>query len=197
MKVASLEYPTQTVREELNRLRHPLRIAVRRSKNPFNIGAIIRTAHSFLVQEIILIGDTPYYQRASMGMEKYENITLSPNDRAFVDTAREKGWNLVVLEKEHAQVGLWEVRFPESCVLVFGNEDDGVGTEIMHAAHTVVGIPMFGINHSFPVSVSAGIAMAEWARRYYQGGRLIVPQKVSPTAGITDPTGTQPGEKAD
>lgn len=177
MKVDPLEYTTDTVRAELERLRHPLRIAVRRFKNPFNIGAIIRTAHSFLVREIVLIGDTPYYQRASMGMEKYENITEVPSEEAFVGLAREKSWSLVVMEKEHAQVGLWEVQFPDSCVLVFGNEDEGVGTEILHAAHTVVGIPMFGINHSYPVSVAAGISMAEWTRRYYQGGRVVIPEK--------------------
>jgi tRNA G18 (ribose-2'-O)-methylase SpoU len=26
---------------------------------------------------------------------------------------------------------------------------------------------MYGINHSFPVTVAAGIAMAEWTRRHY------------------------------
>ena len=177
MKVPPLDYPTQVVRQELERLRHPLRIAVLRFKNPFNIGAIIRTAHSFLVREILLIGDTPYYQRASMGMEKYENIVEVPTDQEFLALAAEKGWKLVVFEKDHAQVGLWEAVFPEECVMVFGNEDTGVGPDILQAAHMVVGIPMFGINHSYPVSVAAGIAMSEWTRRYYQGGRLIVPKK--------------------
>lgn len=177
MKVEPFEYTTEAVREELERLRHPLRIAVRRFKNPFNVGAIIRTAHSFLVREILLIGDTPYYQRASMGMEKYENISEVPDDEVFVALAEKNAWNLVVFEKEHAQIGLWDVQFPQDCVMVFGNEDSGVSAEILQAAHTVVAIPMFGINHSYPVSVSAGIAMAEWTRRYYQGGRLVVPKK--------------------
>ena len=131
-----------------------------------------------------------------MGMEKYENITESPSDQAFIYSASEKGWNLVVFEKEHAQVGLWEVQFPQNCVLVFGNEDDGVGAEILAAAHTVVGIPMFGINHSYPVSVSAGIAMAEWARRYYQGGRLVVPRKELSTNGSHELTICQRSDKS-
>jgi len=62
----------------------------------FNIGAIIRTAHSFLVREILLIGDTPYYERASMGMEKYENITEIPTEQHFVKLAHTRGWKLVV-----------------------------------------------------------------------------------------------------
>ena len=39
--------------------------------------------------------------------------------------------------------------------------------EIVDAADEVVGIPMYGINNSFPVTVAAGIAMAEWTRRHY------------------------------
>ena len=35
--------PLDEVKRELDRIRHPLRIAVRRSKNAFNVGAIIRT----------------------------------------------------------------------------------------------------------------------------------------------------------
>ena len=38
---------------------------------------------------------------------------------------------------------------------------------------TLVAIPMFGINHSYPVSVAAGIVMAEWARRYWGRSQLI------------------------
>jgi tRNA G18 (ribose-2'-O)-methylase SpoU len=175
MKVPPLDYPTHVVREELDRLRHPLRVAVVRSKNPFNVGAIIRTAHSFLVREIVLIGDAPYYERASMGMEKYENILCIATEEQFLDRCRRQGWKLVVFEKEHARVGLWEAELPEQTIMLFGNEDFGVSRLLLDAAHIIVGVPMFGINHSYPVSVVAGIAMAEWARRYYRGGRLVLP----------------------
>jgi tRNA G18 (ribose-2'-O)-methylase SpoU len=176
MKVPAFEYPTEVVREELNRIRHPFRVAVQRSKNPFNIGAIIRTAHSFLVREIILIGETPYYQRASMGMEKYENIVEIATNEEFVSIAHDKGWRLIVFEKDQANTSLWQADFPKECVMVFGNEETGVEPIILDAAHSVVAIPMFGLNHSYPMSVAAGIAMAEWARRFYSGGRLVVPR---------------------
>ena len=51
-------------------------------------------------------------------------------------------------------------------------EVEGVPAEIVAAAHQVVAIPMAGINNSFPVTVAAGIAMAEWTRRYYSGGTV-------------------------
>lgn len=171
--VPPFEMPRSEVRSELDRLRHPFRVAIDRAKNPFNIGSIIRTAHSFLVKEIILIGTEPWYERAAMGMQRYENIVEIPNEQTFLDVAQREGWRLVAFEKDHAQVGLWEAELPEDAILIFGNEDDGCSPVILEAAHQVVAIPMFGINHSYPISVAAGIAMAEWARRHYENGRCL------------------------
>ena len=175
MKVPPFGLPRPVIREELDRLRHPLRVAVDRAKNPFNIGAIVRTAHSFLVREILLVGTEPWYRRAAMGMQRYEHIVELPDEEALLARAQEGGWPLVAFEKDHATVGLWEADLPEDAVLVFGNEDDGVSPRILEAAHEVVAIPMYGINHSYPVAVAAGMALAEWARRRYQAGRLVVP----------------------
>jgi len=172
-RVPSFEMPRAEIRSELERIRHPFRIAIDRAKNPFNIGSIIRTAHSFLVKEIILIGTEPWYERAAMGMQRYENIVELPSERIFLDAVEKEGWPLVVFEKDHAQVGLWEAELPDDAVLVFGNEDDGCSPAILEAAQQVVAIPMFGINHSYPISVAAGIAMAEWARRHYENGRCV------------------------
>ncbi len=174
MRVPPFRMPREAIRAELDRIRHPFRVAVERSKNPFNIGAIIRTAHSFLAREVILIGTEPWYERAAMGMQRYENVVEVGGTAGFLEMARERQWKLVAFEKERASVGLWEAELPEEAVLVFGNEEGGLSDAILAAAHEVVAIPMFGINHSYPVSVAAGMAMAEWARRYYAGGRAIV-----------------------
>jgi tRNA G18 (ribose-2'-O)-methylase SpoU len=173
--VAPFDQSVPEIRAELDRLRAPMRIAIQRSKNPFNVGAIIRVAHSFLVREIILIGEEPYYERASMGMEKYENITLVPSEEAFVERVRTEGLRVVAIEKDHPKVqGLWGYQFPETHgVLVFGSENFGVSPEIMAVAEAVVAIPMFGINHSYPVSVAAGITLAEWGRKYWGNRQLL------------------------
>lgn len=168
-------------RRELDRLRHPVSIAIDRAKNPFNIGAMIRTAHSFLVREIVLVGSEPWYERAAMGMQRYENLVELADDEALLAHADARGDKLVVFEKDHATVGLWEAELPDDAILVFGNEDVGVSDKIVARAHEVVGIPMYGINHSYPITIACGIALAEWARRRYQSGRLVVPNE-PPTA---------------
>lgn len=167
MKIPPFELPLAEIRDSLQALRRPLRVAVLRSKNPFNVGAIIRVAHSFLVQEVVLVGDERYYERAAMGMERYENLVELPSDAALIAWARERSLPIVAFEREHARVDLWRASLPEACVMVFGSETTGVSEEILAAADAVVGIPMYGINNSFPITVAAGIAMAEWTRRHF------------------------------
>jgi tRNA G18 (ribose-2'-O)-methylase SpoU len=167
VKVPSFDMPLEEIRRSLEGLRRPLSIAILRARNPFNVGAIIRVAHSFLVREIVLVGTEPYYERASMGMERFENIVPVATEAELVARVREKGQKLVVFEKEAAQANLWRTALPAECTMVFGSETDGVSAEILAAADLIVGIPMYGINHSFPVTVAAGIAMAEWTRQHY------------------------------
>jgi tRNA G18 (ribose-2'-O)-methylase SpoU len=167
----------EEVRNELDRIRHPLRIAIRRSKNAFNVGAIIRTAHSFLVKEIVLIGVEPFYERAAMGMHRYEHVRELATEAEFVGLAKAEGWKIVALEKDAATTSLWDAKLADDSCIVVGNEEEGVGAEILAAADEIVAIPMFGINHSYPMTVAAGIALTEWARRRYAGGgrTLITP----------------------
>lgn len=177
MHVPSFDLEKGEIRRELDSIRHPFRVAVDRAKNAFNIGSIVRTAHSFLAKEVLLVGSEPWYERAAMGMQKYENIVELSDSFTLVERAHTEGWPLVVFEKEHARAALWKADIPDDAVLVFGCEDDGVHECILEAAHEIVSIPMYGINHSYPVSVAAGIGMAEWARRFYEKNRILTPQK--------------------
>jgi tRNA G18 (ribose-2'-O)-methylase SpoU len=163
VKVAPFGLSTDEIRSELAQLRNDFSIAVVRAKNPFNIGAIIRVAHSFLAREIFLIGSEPYYERAAMGMQKYETIVELADEHAFL--AAVEGRPLVGVERDHARTTLWEAPMPKDLVFVFGSENDGVPPSLLAACSEVIAIPMYGINHSYPVAIAAGMVMCEWARR--------------------------------
>jgi tRNA G18 (ribose-2'-O)-methylase SpoU len=174
--VPSFEMPRDEIKRELDRIRHPMRVVVDRAKNPFNVGAIIRTAHSFLPREIVLVGTEPWYERAAMGMHRLENIREIPSVEELLEVAAREAWKLCCFEKDAASVGLWNAELPEDAVLVFGNEDTGIDARILERAYETIAIPMYGINHSYPVSVAAGMGLCEWARRRYQHGRIVVPR---------------------
>jgi tRNA G18 (ribose-2'-O)-methylase SpoU len=163
-KVPPFELSLEDQRAELGKLRCGASLAVVRAKNPFNVGAIIRVAHSFLLREIFLIGEEPYYERASMGMHRYETIVSCRDEDDFL--GRIDGRPLYSIERDHAETTLWQVDYPGDVVLLFGNEDDGVPERLLERSECVVAIPMYGINHSFPVAVAAGMVLCEWARRH-------------------------------
>lgn len=168
-KVKDFELSTEEVKAELAKIRHDLSIAVVRAKNPFNIGAIIRTAHSFLVKEIFLIGSEPYYERAAMGMQKYETIVECADEDEFLRRAGDRP--LLGVERDHARRTLWEAEMPKDCIFLFGSEDHGLPGGLLARCRDVLAIPMYGINHSYPVAIAAGMVLCEWARRNDPRGR--------------------------
>ena len=168
LKSPILENPEE-VRETLLPLRNRVSVAVYACHNPFAVGAIIRVAHSFLVREIIIVGDAPYYEKASMGMEKYESIVRVQDGDDFF--AHANGRPIWAVERERATRSLYDARpFPEDVIFVFGSERFGLPEHVLDRASQTLGIPMYGVNNSFPVAIAAGMVMGEWARRKYARG---------------------------
>jgi len=170
--VPPLDLPPEEVRSLLEPLRNRLSVAVYNCQNAFSIGAIIRVSHSFLVREILIIGQAPWYEKASMGMQRYENVVeLADDDAFFRHAAGRPIWSV---EKDHATMGLYEVpSYPDDVILVMGSERAGLPPAILERSEVVLGIPMYGVNHSFPVAVATGIVLSDWARRRYAAGTTI------------------------
>ena len=136
------------------------------------VGAVIRVAHSYLAREVFVAGGGEWYPKGSMGMEKYETIVRMTDEAALFEHVR--GRPVWAIEKDHARRSLYEVEhFPRDVVLLFGSERAGLLAEVAARADDVIGIPMYGVNHSFPVAVAAGIVMSEWARRRFVDGAAL------------------------
>lgn len=166
-----LDADVDEVKEALRPLRNDLTIALHTAENAFAIGAIIRVAHSFLVREIVLIGSDPHYEKASMGMEKYETIVRVPDDDAFFEHIGERP--LWAFEKDAATKSIYAIdTFPRDVVLLFGSERFGIPKPLLQRASETIAIPIYGINHSLPLAIAAGIVMNEWARRHYAPGSI-------------------------
>jgi tRNA G18 (ribose-2'-O)-methylase SpoU len=178
-----LEAEPETVRKALEPLRNDFSVALVSPGNPFAIGGVVRVAHNFLAREIILVGlgegsgsgsagAAEAYPKASMGMHKYERIVRVPTVEAFVRSLG--GRPLWAIEKDSARRSIVAVdRFPRDVVLAFGSERFGLPAAVLDAADDVLGIPIYGVNHSLPLVVAAGIVMHEWARRRYCDGSVV------------------------
>jgi tRNA G18 (ribose-2'-O)-methylase SpoU len=167
-----LDLPPAAVRAALAPLRNDFSVALFAPGNAFAVGAVIRVAHSFLAKQVFVVGGGDWYRKAAMGMHKYETVVELEGTRELL--AATTGRPLWAVEKDAARRSICAVEhFPGDVVLLFGSERFGLPQDLIERADEVLGIPMYGVNHSFPLAVAAGIAMHEWARRRYREGVVV------------------------
>ncbi|MBR3157224.1 RNA methyltransferase [Candidatus Saccharibacteria bacterium] len=156
--------PNEQVFAALEKKRLPLEIAIENVEHDFNIGSIVRTANSFNVKKVHIIGRKKYNRRGAMCTDKYLEIIHHPNLADFIKS--QTGRELVAIENntERAQP-LDSKKFQKDTTLIFGSEGDGISAELLAASDDVRFIESFGSTRSVNVGVAAGIAMYEFARQ--------------------------------
>ena len=166
-------FTKEEIKSILNEIRHPLDIAVYSPGNYFNIAGIIRTAHSFLIDNIYLIDveveNDPFYEKGTMGNHKYENIHKVTSD-FFVSMIQTNNRNLISYERRPGELSTkssWDYAYPDHPILLFGSEKSGVPDNLLSISKDVISIPMFGLNNDLNLGYSAGIAMYDWISKYY------------------------------
>jgi tRNA G18 (ribose-2'-O)-methylase SpoU len=148
----------------LSKKRIPLEIAIENVEHDFNIGSIVRTANSFNVSKVHIIGKKKYNRRGAMCTDKYLEIIHHPSIEDFLAT--QEGRELVAIENnlERAKP-LNKKMFQQNTTLLFGSENNGITEELLQKAGDVRFIESFGSTRSVNVGVAAGIAMYEYVRQ--------------------------------
>ena len=132
---------------------------------PYNVGGILRSAEAFNAEKVALCGITPgldnaKVKRASMNVSM-ETVYFNTSLEA-VNFFKAKGFTVISVEKCSGSVDISDVEgLPdtEKRVLVLGNEEFGVGQEILEVSDFIVHIPLSGSKNSLNVCTAAGIAM--------------------------------------
>jgi len=133
-------------------------------RSAHNVGAMFRTADGAGVDKIYLTGYTarpphPQLDKVSLGAEKWTPWEYRRQAWRVFQELREKGYNIVALEKTKTSSDIfpWKPKFP--LALVVGNEKTGVTKSLLKYCDRAVHIPMIGKKSSLNVSVAAGIAI--------------------------------------
>lgn len=163
------EYKGKTNEEVFSALdakRNNLEVAIENVEHDFNIGTIVRSANSFNVSKVHIIGRKKYNRRGAMCTDKYLEVVHWDNIQNFVMDQVSRGRELVAIENNTDRVKpLSEKNFREATTLVFGSEGNGISAELLEKCVDVREIESFGSTRSVNVGVAAGIAMYEWARQ--------------------------------
>ncbi len=137
-----------------------------------NIGSLFRTADAFRLEGIVLCGTTgtpphPEIHKTALGAEYSVEWSQSPTALEAVKSLKGRGYVTLALEQARGSVSLERLPVERGgrYALVVGNEVRGVGQAVVDEVDACVEIPQFGTKHSLNVSVSAGIALWELAKR--------------------------------
>lgn len=156
--------PNEQVFAALDKKRTPLEIAIENVEHDFNIGTIVRSANSFNVKRVHIIGKKKYNRRGAMCTDKYLEIIHYPTIEDFLST--QKGRELVAIENNTPRAKpLHDKKFIQDTTLIFGSENNGITQELLGKAQDVRYIESFGSTRSVNVGVAAGIVMYEYTRQ--------------------------------
>ena len=154
----------EQVFDALSKKRTPLEIAIENVEHDFNIGTIVRSANSFNVSKVHIIGRKKYNRRGAMCTDKYLEIIHHATLEDFLKT--QNGRELVAIENNTSRaMPLNGKKFAKNTTLIFGSEGNGISSELLEASHDVRYIESFGSTRSVNVGVAAGIAMYEYTRQ--------------------------------
>ena len=150
--------------DSLAKKRNSLEVAIENVEHDFNIGTIVRSANSFNVNKVHIIGRKKYNRRGAMCTDKYIEVVHHATIEDFLAT--QQGRELVAIENNTPRaLPLNDKKFVQETTLIFGSEGDGISSELIEKAHDVRCIESFGSTRSVNVGVAAGIAMYEWTRQ--------------------------------
>ncbi len=154
----------EQVFEALSKNRTSLEIAIENVEHDFNIGSIVRTANSFNVSKVHIIGRKKYNRRGAMCTDKYLEIVHHPTIEDFLGTQKHR--ELVAIENNTPRAKeLHAKKFAPNTTLIFGSENSGITPDLLGQAADIRFIESFGSTRSVNVGAAAAIAMYEWTRQ--------------------------------
>lgn len=145
---------------------HPLVLLLHNLRSAFNVGAIIRTAECFGIEELLFTGYTalpshPKVVNTAMNAQSKIKWQYHENIFAVIEKYKEMGYTIYALETAEPSVSLFEHQFSGKNLLILGNEALGVEPIILPHADHILQIPLFGWKNSLNVATATAIAVYE------------------------------------
>jgi RNA methyltransferase, TrmH family len=142
-------------------------VGLDRVRDPGNLGTIIRTADAAGAEGVMLIGETtdPFgieAVRATMG--SIFNLRLAAGSAADFLAWRKSYRGRIVGTHLSGTRDYREADCRGACLLLMGNEQQGLPHELARACDSLVKIPMRGKADSLNLAVATGIMLFEMAR---------------------------------
>ncbi len=174
-KLQTSQLGRMSVEEYQKSSKNPIIVVLDNIRSLHNIGSIFRTSDAFRLEALYLCGicATPPHKeihKSALGAENAVPWKYFAETTEAIDDLQKNGYELVAVEQTENSISLeqFDINPTKKYALIFGNEVRGIQQEVIDKCNSSVEIPQFGTKHSFNVSVSAGIVLWEWYRKFNQ-----------------------------
>ncbi len=171
-KLSMEELHRLSVQEFKNAKKTPVIVVLDNVRSMNNIGSIFRSCDAFGVEKLCLCGITATppnreINKTALGATESVEWEYFTNTLDCIIFFKNKGYKIFCIEQTSNSTLLQNFDFPleEHCLLVFGNEVEGVSQEIIDLADQVIELPQFGTKHSLNVAVTCGIVLWDCVKK--------------------------------
>ncbi len=165
------ELNRKTVREFRGAEKTPIIVVLDNVRSMNNVGSVFRTADAFLLQGIYLCGYTPQpphrdIHKTALGATETVDWKYFSSTSEAVNQLKNSGFQVWAVEQAENSYRLQDAGFRDGqkLAIVFGNEVEGVQTEVLKLCDGCIEIPQMGMKHSLNIAVAAGIVLWELVR---------------------------------
>ena len=163
-KLSMDELGRKTVQEFKDAVKTPVIAVLDNIRSMHNVGSVYRTADAFLLEGICLCGYTPQpphrdIHKTALGATETVDWIHFPTTLEAVLQLKERGYKVFAVEQAEGSISLekFTLQEDEKIAVVFGNEVEGVNSEVLKICDGCIEIPQLGMKHSLNISVAAGI----------------------------------------
>ncbi|UFU06056.1 TrmH family RNA methyltransferase [Ruania halotolerans] len=151
---------------DLDGRRHPLHVAIENWGRDFNIGSVVRTANAFAVAKVHIIGRRRWNRRGAMVTDRYQHLEHWEDVASFARWSAAEGLPILGIDNVPGSVPIEGRTLPRACVMLFGEESQGLTTEAREASEAILHITQFGSTRSINAGAAAAIAMHTWTTQH-------------------------------
>ncbi len=154
---------------ELSQLSNRI-VALNKINNSENVGQIVRICRAFGFDSLLVDEQTtsPFLRRAvrvSMGNVFYLKVRKANNFYYELNWLKQNGYKIISCEVTSNSLSIFDFYFPDKFVLIFGNEDDGISSEVLKFSDSIIEIPIERNVDSLNVAVATAITLSEVNRK--------------------------------
>ncbi|WP_328592982.1 TrmH family RNA methyltransferase [Ruania zhangjianzhongii] len=153
---------------DLDTRRHPFHVAIENWGRDFNIGSVVRSANAFGAAAVHIVGRRRWNRRGAMVTDRYQHVLHHDGVASFAQWTAERELPILGVDNVPGSVPIEGHSLPSACVLLFGEESQGLTAEAQEAAEVVLHISQYGSTRSINAGAAAAIAMHSWITQHAQ-----------------------------